>query len=175
MIGTEANRIATELDELRQQKIVFDSTWLLSAALAVGLVVLCWYFRFAQLDVAPVIWTLAGLGVMQVFISAGTGRAKSRRAVSWSAFSSQMTGTVLVGVAWHMFGGVQQPLFPLLILLPLVPGALLLSFWQQLAAISVFLGVLLSGLLLSPDSNSFIEERYGFGACSAAAAELDTQ
>jgi PAS domain-containing protein len=51
-------------------------------------------------------------------------------------------------------------------MLPLFTGALILNFWQQQSTIILFLGVLLSGVLLSPDTNSFIEERYGLSALS---------
>jgi PAS domain-containing protein len=66
-----------------------------------------------------------------------------------------------MAVSWHFFGGLQQPLFPLFIVLPLLPAALVLDFWQRQWACGALFAVLASGVALSPDTNSFIEARYG--------------
>ncbi len=56
---------------------------------------------------------------------------------------------------------------PLLMVLPLLPGALLFNFWQQQASLLAVLLVLSTGVLLSPDTYAFIEEHYGAGALDA--------
>jgi PAS domain-containing protein len=128
--------------------------------------VLCWYFGLAQVNIEPIIWTLAGLALVQLAISSQTHRASTPAHFQRLALSSQMIGTVLMGVGWHFFGGLQQPLFPLFIVLPLVPAALVMGFWQQQTATLGLLAVLVSGVLMSPDTNSFIEERYGIRIAS---------
>jgi PAS domain-containing protein len=149
------------LETLRRHKITFDNTWTLTVMLATTLAVLCWYLGLAQVDIAPVIWTLAALAAGQFALGLETRRSPSPARLQWLTLLTQLLGTLLIGVGWHLFGGLQQPLFPLFIILPLLPAALLLGFWQQQLALLGLLAVLASGVLLSPDTNSFIEERYG--------------
>ena len=155
------------MDELRQRKDMFDNTWLLAIVLSVSSVVVFWYLGLGQVDVAPVIWTLAALAVLQYLSSTHAASQDSARGLQRVALISQFLGILGMGTAWHLFGGIQQPLFPLFIMLPMFTGALVLSFWQQQMTLFALLGILLSGVLLSPDTNSFIEERYGLGLVSA--------
>jgi PAS domain-containing protein len=156
-----ANDGAAALETLRRHKVTFDNTWRLTIVLATLLAILCWYLRLVQLDIAPVIWTLAGLALAQPALGALARRTSSPGRLQWLALWTQLLGTLLLGVGWHLFGGLQQPLFPLFIILPMLPAALLLGFWQQQLALLALLAVLVSGVLLSPDTNSFMEARYG--------------
>jgi len=154
------------MEELRMRKDVFDNTWMLATVLSASSVIVFWYLGLGQIDITPIIWTLASLALMQFVMNSRTGRCKTGADLRSLACASQITGIVVMALAWHLFGGLQQPMFPLFIMLPLFTGALLLSFWQQQATIILFLLVLASGVLLSPDTNSFIAERYGLGILS---------
>ncbi|HLB96489.1 MAG TPA: hypothetical protein VJK90_02440, partial [Acetobacteraceae bacterium] len=149
------------LIELRRHKGMFDNTWTLTTLLAAALSVLCGYFGLVQVNVGAVIWTLAVLALGQLVLASQGHRATSAAHLRRLALASQFVGALLMGVSWHFFGGLQQPLFPLFIVLPLLPAALVLGFWQQQAAMIGLLAVLVSGVLLSPDTNSFIAARYG--------------
>jgi PAS domain-containing protein len=157
------------VDDLRRHKVMFDNTWTLATLLAAVLAVSCWYFEIAQLNIGPVIWVLATLGLLQSVLNSQTRGARSVAAVRRLALVSQLLGTLFMAVGWHLFGGIQQPLFPLFIVLPLVTGTLVLGFWQRQIAISALLVVVASGVLLSADTNSFIQERYGISIVSAHA------
>jgi PAS domain-containing protein len=154
---------AGALEELRRYKVLFDNAWTLVTVLATALAVLCWYFRLAEVDIGAILWCLAALALSQFSLNARAHRIGSAAGLRRVALGSQLLGTALLGTAWHLLGGLQQPVFPLFMMLPLVPGALLLGFWQRLASAVGLLAVLASGVLLSPDTNSFIQERYGFG------------
>jgi PAS domain-containing protein len=156
-----ANDVSAALETSRRHKVIFDSTWTLTIGLATTLAILCGYFGLAQVDIAPVIWTLAGLALAQLALGVPARRASSPERLRRLALASQILGTLLLGIGWHLFGGLQQPLFPLFIILPLIPAALLLGFWQQQLALVALLIVLTSGMLLSPDTNSFLDARYG--------------
>jgi PAS domain-containing protein len=160
-MSEEAKEAAAALETLRRHQVTFDNTWRLTIVLATMLAIVCWYLRLVQLDIAPVIWTLAGLALAQPALALLTGRSTSPSRLRWLALCTQLLGTLLLGVGWHLFGGLQQPLFPLFIILPLLPAALLLGFWQQQLALLGLLAVLASGVLLSPDTNSFMQARYG--------------
>jgi PAS domain-containing protein len=161
------NTLDLELADLRQQKALFDNTWTLATALATAAAVSCWYFRLIQFDIAPLLWTLVTLAVVQLAISAYGRQVESCGRVRSLAFLAQLFGTLLIGIAWHLYGGLQQPVFPLLIVLPLLPGVLLLNVWQLQAAVCALLIVLASGVLLSPDGNSFLVQRDGLGLVPA--------
>jgi PAS domain-containing protein len=141
---------------------MFDNAWMLTTLLAAALSVLCGYFGLVQVNVGPIIWTLSILALTQLSIASHGYRATSLAQLRRFALASQFLGTLLMGVSWHFFGGLQQPLFPLFIVLPLLPAALVLGFWQQQLALVGLLAVLVSGVLLSSDTNSFIGARYGF-------------
>lgn len=161
------NPISTpSLDELRRHKSMFDNTWNLTIVLATALAVISWYFGLSQLDVGPVIWVLAALAFVQFAITSQSSGVDSRPHLQLLALTSQVLGTIAMGVAWHLFGGMQQPLFPLFVVLPLMTGSLLFGFWQQGVACAIVIAVLFSGVLLSPDTNSFIEDRFGIGAAA---------
>jgi PAS domain-containing protein len=155
------------LDGVRRNKALFDNTWYLSALLAAALVVVSWYLRLVETDVAPVIWGLAALGLAQYILNAQVARGDGRARLRRLTFVSQLSGTLWMTLAWHLFGGLEQPLFPLLALLPLIPAASILGYWQQQALTLALLAALLSGLVLNPDTNSFIAQRYGVDLLSA--------
>jgi PAS domain-containing protein len=157
------------LDSLRRHKTMFDNTWYLSTVLATALVVVSWYLGLVQMDVGPVIWSLAALGFTQYILSSRTAPGDSRARLRRLTIVSQLTGTALMALSWHLFGGVKQPLFPLFVLLPLIPASSLLGFWQQQALALTLVAVLLSGVILHPDTNSFIAQQYGIDVLSAHA------
>jgi PAS domain-containing protein len=157
---------AWTVDGLRKHKAIFDNTWTLTVLLAATIAMSCWYFRLVQVRIAPIIWTLAALGLAHFALNSQSHRVASVAAVRRFALTSQLLGTLLIGIAWQPFGGVQQPLFPLLVVLPLITGTLVLGFWQQQIATLALLALLGCGALLAPQSNSFIEERYGISIVS---------
>lgn len=153
---------APALDTLRRYKDLFDGAWTMAAVLAASLTVLCRYFELVSLSIGPIILVLAAMVLAQWAINAFASGEVTERSLGRATMLSQLVGTLCMGVAWHLFGGVQQPLFPLFIVLPLLPAAGVLGFWQQQLAAMPLLLVLATGILLSPDTNSFIEARYGF-------------
>jgi PAS domain-containing protein len=159
----------TDIEELRQRRAVFDIIWLLAIVAASACAFGSWRLGLVQFDIAPIIWSLGALALVQLASSARTAACSSAAQLRRLALVSQLFGMAAMGVAWHLFGGLQQPLFPVLIMLPMVAGALILTFWQQQLTIVVFLGLLLSGILLSPGANHFIEERYSLTLLSPSA------
>lgn len=157
------------VEELRRHKVMFDNTWTFTILLAAALALAWWQLGLAQFAVGPIVWTLAALGAMQFLLNSLARGTTSGRTLRHLALGSQLLGTALVAVSWHFFGGIQQPLYPLIIVLPLLTATLVLTFWQQQIAIAAILAVLVSGVLLSPDTNSFIEERYGIGLAAVHA------
>jgi PAS domain-containing protein len=169
---SESVKDGVALDEIRRRKAMFDSTWNLATVLAATLAILAWYFELARIDVGAVIWCLAALGLALFGLSAQTYRARTRAGLKSLALWSQLLGTVVFGVAWHLFGGVQQPIFALFVLLPLITGSLLFGFWEHAVATSALVAVLLFSVLFSPEMSSFLEERYGLPTAHAWSAWL---
>jgi hypothetical protein len=149
------------VDELRRRKALFDNTWMVTIVFSAATAIATWYLGISQADVQPVVWLLVFLTVVQFSLSSRCKRVTSPRATAWYALAAQFCGLGVMGCAWHLFGGLQQPIFPLFSMLPLFAGALLLSFWQRQAVLLFLLFILLSGVVLTPDTNSFITERYG--------------
>jgi PAS domain-containing protein len=169
MKASDGRNAGGAIEDLRRHKVMFDNTWTLATILASVLAVSCWYFGIAQLAIGPVIWVLATLSIVHFALNSQTRRARSPASLRRLALLSQLLGTLMMAIGWHLFGGIQQPLFPLLIVLPLLTGTLVLGFWQQQIAVLALLAVLASGVLLSADTNSFIQERYGLSIVFARA------
>jgi PAS domain-containing protein len=156
-----SNTAESATEELRQRKAVFDNIWMLAIVGAAATAFGSWRLGLVQLDISPIIWTLAALALAQFAATIHGARYTTAAELRTLSCASQLMGITAMGVAWHMFGGIQQPLFPAFIMLPLLAGGLILTFWQQQAALTVFLALLLSGIILAPDANHYIEERYG--------------
>ena len=138
------------VEELRRHKVMFDNTWTLATLLATVLAVAWWELGLAQFAVAPVIWALAALAAIQYLLNSQARGATSATTLRHIALGSQLLGTALIAVSWHLFGGIQQPLYPLIIVLPLLTGTLVLTFWQQQIALVAILLVLASGVFSPP-------------------------
>jgi PAS domain-containing protein len=156
-----------DAEDQRLRKAIFDNAWTLVIVVAAVWTILSWYLGLTQLDIAPIIWTLASLAGLQFGLQAGAERAGSPARLARFAFASQVAGVAGMGLAWHLDGGLQQPAMALLLLMPLFCSTLALNFWQQQISLILVLGVFLSGALLSVDTNSFIAERYGLDIVSS--------
>jgi PAS domain-containing protein len=154
------------IGEFLQRKSMFDNSWTLSVVLASSAVVVSWYFGLAQFDISPIIWVLAALALAQFALNSRLRKVDTESRVRSRAMLSHALGILMLGAAWHLAGGLQQPLFPLFMALPLIASPLILNFWQQQVSLGVLLIVLGSAVLLSPDTNSFIQARYGIGLVS---------
>jgi PAS domain-containing protein len=148
-------------ESAQKLRAVFDSVWTLTTLLTTALLVVCWYFGLAQVSIVPAIVLLSALTASQLALTMSTRHYQGmllRRVV----LSSQLLGTTVLGIVWHLAGGLQQPVLALLIVVPLLPAFALLNLWQRTCAGVALVMVLISGLLLaSTPTNSFLQERYG--------------
>jgi PAS domain-containing protein len=139
----------------------FERTWLLTTLVATALEVFGWYFGLTQIDVEQVLVLLALLTACQLALASRT-RFASLPSLRAGVLASQLLGTALLGLVWHLTGGLQQPLFPVLIALPLMPAFFVLTLWQRFLTTVALVALLTTGLILAPESsNSFLVQRYG--------------
>jgi PAS domain-containing protein len=150
------------VDESAQRlRAAFDSVWTLTTLLTATLLVVCWYFGLARLNIERAVLLLSVLTGLQLALTTGS-RGCDMVTLRHVVLTSQLLGTAFVGVVWHQAGGLQQPILPLLIVLPLLPAFALLNLWQRTCAGGALVMLMLTGVLLAPsNANSFLQERYG--------------
>jgi PAS domain-containing protein len=154
--------VTQEGDAAQRLRATFDHAWLLTTLLAAALLIVSWYLGFVSINVVRAVSLLALLTGAQLGLVSATRHVRDTHALQRAVLGSQLLGTVIIGSVWHLAGGLQQPLFPVLILLPLLPAFLLLNLWRRFLACATLVLVLLTGALLSPNAaNSFLDDRYG--------------
>ncbi len=147
MIKLDAAAGEDELRSLRERKRLVDDIWLLAVFGIFVAVGLPWYLRILDINFAPVAWSLFGYAfayVISIFAAEGLS---SPRSVLLVIGSMQAAGVVFFGFVWHLAGGLQNPIFLVIFVLPVVAGSLVLVSWQSyvtaILAVATVLGVAL--------------------------------
>ena len=150
-----------DVEELREFKRLFDYAWWSLIAMACVALILPWYLGLNPLDISPAVALLIAMTVVQLFLNDRAQRNTSAARLQMLAALSQGLGLLGMGIIWHLMGGLQNPTFAAFILLPLLLGPLVLNTWQQYCVLGLSWMLLFSAIVLAPNINSFIDERYG--------------
>ena len=133
-----AARSDTALNEslitLREQKRLFDDLWLLSLFVMLLALGVPWFLRVLAIDFASVAWSLFIYGVLFLAISMAANSLEDRRLLLGVIGGLQASGIIFVGYLWHLSGGVQDPMFLLVFVMPVLAGSLVLPNWQNYVA-----------------------------------------
>ena len=124
---------------LHERSQVLDDGWLLmllAAAVAVGVP---WFLRNANVELAPVTWTVFLYGVAYLAFSRGLEQLTGARARMLALTVMQAAAVVFVALLWHLAGNLQNPLFLMLFALPVAAAGCVLPPARSyfLAAVAV--------------------------------------
>jgi hypothetical protein len=118
-----------ELEDVDSRLHALQDTWLLTLLTVLLATAVPWFVSSFNIDFGALSWSLLGLGLIyaaSTFIgNAALSTAAKRRAL----IMLHAAGTVCLGFVWLRSGGLQNPVFLLAFLLPVI-GAGALSRWQ---------------------------------------------
>ena len=134
-MNTAADIVVNPLGSARERKRVFDDVWMLTLFAIFLALAAPWFLRLLNVDLAPLAWSLFGLGVLQVIGAvAGDQMTTGRRLLVVTLFL-QLTGIAFLAVVWYLAGGLQNPMFLLVFVLPVVAGSIALPGWLSMVSV----------------------------------------
>lgn len=177
MIRNTGSRTVQSPSQENSRLQLLNDIWMLTiVAVLVGIGV-PWLASDFQIDVVPAGWGLLALGALHIALTilGSPLRREAWRLKVVAVF--EITGVVLLGYVWDHVGALQNPLFLMTFVLPIV-GAVFLSRWHPylLAAVSIATVAFVS-LAEAPELRWFASGLMGgdawlvwiFGRTSAAA------
>jgi PAS domain-containing protein len=148
-----------DLGALRERKRLFDDVWLLTLFVIFIALATPWFLRILDVDFAPLAWSLFGFGLVYVAGSMATDRVDSRRNLFLIVGVLQALGVIFLGFLWHLTGGLQNPLFLLVFVMPVIAGSLVSLSWQSyLTALLAVIVVALVALIEAPELRWYLIE-----------------
>lgn len=130
MNGLNTTVAAGEFAALRERKRLLDDAWLLTLFVILLATAVPWFLRIMELDLAPLAWSLFGFGLIYLATALTADRLQDRRSLLLILGALQAVGVLFLGFLWHCAGGLQNPMFLLVFVLPVVGGSLI-SRWQS--------------------------------------------
>lgn len=130
MNGLNTTVAAGEFAALRERKRLLDDAWLLTLFVILLATAVPWFLRIMELDLAPLAWSLFGFGLIYLATALTADRLQDRRSLLLILGALQAVGVLFLGFLWHYAGGLQNPMFLLVFVLPVVGGSLI-SRWQS--------------------------------------------
>ena len=152
------------LDALKQRKRLLDDAWLITIFVLFFASGVPWYLRILAIDFAPIAWSLFAFGLIYVALSFMADRLSSRRSIVAIIGVLQMLGIPFLGYIWHLSGSLQNPMFLLAFVLPVIAGSVVLSNWQSYMTVSLTLGtVLMVALMDVPELRWYVSQTASWG------------
>ncbi len=133
---------------LRERKRALDTTWLLTFVVLFFTIAVPWFLRVFDIDFGAVAWTIVAYASFHLGISALADRTNDCRTLQIVETGLQATGMFFLGCLWLLVGGVQTPLFLVVLVIPVVTSGLMMVSWQPyvLAVIGAAVAVVGSAL-----------------------------
>ena len=136
------------LDALKQRKRLLDDAWLITIFVLFFASGIPWYLRILAIDFAPIAWSLFAFGSIYVAFSFIADRLNNRKSILTVLGMLHLTGILLLGYVWHLSGSLQNPMFLLAFVLPLIAGSAILVNWHSYITVAVTLGTVLIVVLM---------------------------
>lgn len=118
---------------------LLDNIWLLTLLSPLFVTALTWFAGGLDINFAAVAGGLLGLGAIHLVFAAAAERGLSNSWLRRSLVAVHLLGILIVGLVWHQAGGLQNPLFLLAFVLPVI-GSSFLSRWQPYLSALVGIG-----------------------------------
>ena len=145
---------------------LLDDIWLMTLAAVVFATAVPWLFSGFDVDIRGGSWGLLALGALHVaFTLLSSGHASRWRARALTALD--LIGVLCIGFIWQHVGAVQNPVFLMVFVLPVV-GSIFLSRWHPylVAAFSVLVAAGVA-LIAAPELRWYVSGLFGGDAWPA--------
>jgi diguanylate cyclase (GGDEF)-like protein len=146
MKKTSGNPFGDDLPALRERKRVLDGVWVLSLAVVFAAISVLWLLRVAEFDLAAVAWSTFGYALAYMLAASFTDRLRHGLGLATTARLMQVSGVIFLGYLWHLVGGLDNPMFLLAFILPVICSGVIMLPWQSfvIALLSVLFVVSLA-------------------------------
>ena len=152
----DAATMDTSMELLLERKHLLDDVWLMSFFALFVAVGAPWYLRALEIDFAPVAWSLFGYGAFYTLGALAIDGLSKRRSMLLAIGVTQVSGVLFLGWIWHLTGSMQNPMFLLAFVLPVVAGSLVPVNWQAYGtAVLAFVIVLVVAIVDTPELRWF--------------------
>ena len=144
-----------------QRKHVMDVGLLLNAMILFAVLLTGWYIRVLDLELQRVAWAFFIYGAIHTASMPWSDSFRTRRLLLGSVTLAACASVTFLGFAWHLAGGVSNPVFLTGMIAPVaMAAALRLRRVAGAAAVSSIVVVTAVALAESPELRWFVE-RYG--------------
>lgn len=144
-----------------ERKRVMDVVLLLNAMILFAALLMGWYVRVLDLELQRAAWAFFIYGALHTAYMAWSDRFRTRTRLLGALTLAACASVAFLGVAWHLAGGVSNPVFLTGMIAPVaVAAALRLRRLAWAAAASSIVVVTVVALAESPELRWFVE-RYG--------------
>lgn len=126
--------------EWHERKKLLDDVWLLTLFVVLLMLGIPWYLRTLGIDLGQVTWGLFAYGIFHVAVDFALRSVRNSLTLLICTGFQQWIGIAFLGLLWHYAGNVQNPLFLLVFILPVIAGTLVLLPWQSYATALISLG-----------------------------------
>jgi hypothetical protein len=110
---------------LRERKKVLDTALFLNAVGSFAALVAVWYLRALGIDLAKLAWTFFIYGAIHLIFAAITDKFRGPRSLKIAMAVAQFGSISFLAFAWHLAGGVLNPIFLLSMVVPVVVASAL--------------------------------------------------
>jgi hypothetical protein len=153
-----ANLVDTAILAARERKRTLETTLLLNAAGTFALLMIAWYFRLIDADISRIALPFAIYSAMHVAFASITDRFGHARALTHATTVSELASVGFLAFAWHLAGGVVNPMFLIAMILPVaVASVLQLRTLAVATAAWSVCGAGVVAIVESPELRWFIE------------------
>ncbi len=108
-----------------ERKSWHDTIWLLAPVLAILIAGPIWFFRLVDVDMNSLSWTLFSYSLLREVANFYLKRAQNLQLVLRCTFLADFLGICLLGLLWHFSQTVRDPLFLVVMMIPLIAGSLI--------------------------------------------------
>src|SRR5436305_90123 len=147
MSGTDRTLMLTRPTWENPRILLLDDVWLLAIVAVLVAIAVPWFVNDFEVDLGAAGAGLLALGAMHIaFTLLGTSTRVDTRGHDRFLILLHVTGVLLLGFIWRHAGALQNPLFLLVFVLPVI-GGIFLSRWHPYVAAGTGIAVV-TGLAL---------------------------
>jgi len=140
----------TELAILERKRIL-DSAWVVCWVALLAVAAVPWFLKVLAINLATAAWFVFGSGLAYLAVAAVADRVGSPRALLATMRIMPLTSIVLMGLLWHLVGGLSNPVFLIAFVLPVIVSSSTLSHQAHVSAFVSIVVTFAIALAESPD------------------------
>lgn len=158
MTAANAKFFGDSMVALRERKRIVDAIWLSSLAILFVALLVPWFFRVIEFNLEALALSVLTYGLAYSIMALVTDRQSFSR-VGIGLRAMQASSVFFLALMWHLVGGLDNPMFLLAFILPVMTSGATMIGWRPYAiALLSVLCVLAVALIESPDLRWYLTQ-----------------